>query len=42
MLTPYANNMSNNSYSNDRGIRIEEYAADAASGGFFHSDFKKL
>lgn len=42
MLTPYSNNMTNNSYSNDRGGGIEEFAADPASGGFFHTDFKKL
>lgn len=42
MLTPYSNSMNNNSYSNDRGGGIEEYSADPASGGFFHTDFKKL
>lgn len=42
MLTPYANNMTNNSYSNDRGGGVEEFAADPATGGFFHTDFKKL
>lgn len=42
MLSPYSNNMPNNSYSNDRGSGIEEFAADPASGGFFHTDFKKF
>lgn len=42
MLSPYVNNSNNNSYSNDRGAVIEEYSADPASGGFFHTDFKKL
>ncbi|CAH0562703.1 unnamed protein product [Brassicogethes aeneus] len=43
MLGSTTHNMSNNgSYSNDRGGGIEpEYAADPASGGFFHADFKK-
>lgn len=30
-----------NSYSNDRTSADAEYAADPASGGFFHSDYKK-
>ncbi|XP_050519142.1 AP-3 complex subunit beta-1 [Diabrotica virgifera virgifera] len=42
MLSSPSNSMTNNSYSNDRGSSFEaEYAVDPASGGFFHSDFKK-
>ncbi|XP_018578940.1 AP-3 complex subunit beta-2 [Anoplophora glabripennis] len=43
MLSSSSHNMSNNSsYSNDRGSSFEtEYAVDPASGGFFHTDFKK-
>ncbi|KAL1492701.1 hypothetical protein ABEB36_010917 [Hypothenemus hampei] len=43
MLAPSTQNMtSTNSYSNDRNLSLDnEYAGDAASGGFFHSDFKK-
>ncbi|XP_030748355.1 AP-3 complex subunit beta-2 [Sitophilus oryzae] len=43
MLASASQNMSNtNSYSNDRGLGFEnEYSSDLASGGFFHTDFKK-
>ncbi|XP_012282049.1 AP-3 complex subunit beta-1 [Orussus abietinus] len=45
MLTAAANSLSNNggSYSNDRPSSAgePELAADPASGGFFHSDYKK-
>ncbi|XP_076262350.1 adaptor related protein complex 3 subunit ruby isoform X2 [Rhynchophorus ferrugineus] len=43
MLASASQNMSNtNSYSNDRSLGFEnEYSGDLASGGFFHSDFKK-
>ncbi|XP_046484470.1 AP-3 complex subunit beta-2 isoform X1 [Neodiprion pinetum] len=45
MLSAAANTMSNNggSYSNDRPASAgePELATDAASGGFFHSDYKK-
>lgn len=45
MLSAAANTMSNNggSYSNDRPSSTgePELATDAASGGFFHSDYKK-
>lgn len=43
MLASSTQNMSNtNSYSSDRGSSLDtELAADPATGGFFHSDFKK-
>lgn len=45
MLTAAANSLSNNggSYSNDRpsSTTDPELATDPASGGFFHSDYKK-
>lgn len=45
MLTAAANTLSNNggSYSSDRPSSAgdPELAADPASGGFFHSDYKK-
>jgi AP-3 complex subunit beta len=42
MLTSSSHVSNNGSYSNDRGAGFEaEYAVDPASGGFFHTDFKK-
>ncbi|XP_044257721.1 AP-3 complex subunit beta-2 [Tribolium madens] len=42
MLTSSSHVSNNGSYSNDRGAGLEaEYVVDPASGGFFHTDFKK-
>lgn len=42
MLSSSSHMSNNSSYSNDRGSSFEaEYAVDPASGGFFHTDFKK-